>query len=302
MTRLLRTVILAGIAAAFVVAPAAADLSSKLGALSGENARGYLGPLPKALSATLNSSVFQSGKVPKRGVELSLGLHVMGANFSDNDRTFMPTDPTGFQSVTPTAVPTVIGSGDAVAVAGAAGTVLNYPGGFDTRTFTIAAPELTVGSIFGTRAVVRWFSMKLGDSDFGKIELFGIGGQHSISQYFPKLPADLALGVFYQTFKIGDGLLDTKAFHADVTASRTFGTRGFAKLEPYVGLGYDTFKMDVAYTSTTDPADHIAVGMDNQTNAHFTVGAQLLLPGVKLHGEFNAAANTGAAIGISFGR
>ena len=301
MTRLLRIAILAGIAAALVAAPAAADLSSKLGALTGDNARGYLGPLPKALSTTLNSSVFQSGKVPKRGVECTLGLHVMGANFGDKDRTFMPTDPAGFQSVTPTAVPTIIGSGDAVAVGGAAGTVLNYPGGFDTKTFTMAAPELTVGSIFGTRAVVRWFSMKLGDSDFGKIDLFGIGGQHSISQYFPKLPADVAFGLFYQTFKIGDGILDTKAFHADVTASKTLGAKGFVKLEPYVGLGLDTFKMDVSYTSTSDPTDHIGVSMDNQSNAHFTVGARLLFPGVKLHGEFNAAANTGAAIGLSFG-
>ncbi len=302
MQRILRIALLAGVVALAAAAPAFASLSDKLGALTGDNAKGYLGPLPKALSTTLNASVFQSGKVPRAAVELSIGVHVMGASFGDGDRTFVPTDPPGFQSVTPTPVPTIIGGGDAVAVGGQGGTVLNYPGGFDTKSFTIAAPELTVGSILGTRAVVRWFSLKVGDSDFGKIDLFGIGGQHSISQYVPKLPADVALGVFYQTFKIGDGVLDTKAFHMDVTASRTLGATGFLKVEPYVGLGYDTFKMDVAYTSTTDPTDHIAVSMDKQSNAHFTLGAQLLFPGVKLHGEFNAAANTGAAIGISFGR
>jgi hypothetical protein len=298
--RTIRIVVLAGLAAIVFAAPAAADLSSKLGALSGENAKGYLSPLPKALSATLNSSIFQSGKVPKRNIELSLGIHVMGVNLKDEDRTFMPTDPAGFQSVTPTPVPTISGDGNAVPVDGVGGTILNYPGGFDIKSFVIAAPELTVGSIFGTRAVVRWFSVKVGDSDFGKIELFGIGGQHSISQYLPKLPADVAFGVFYQTFKLGDGILDTKALHFDVTASRDFGK--VVKIVPYVGLGYDTFKMDVAYTSTLDPADHIAVGMDNQSNAHLTLGAQLRLPGVALHGEFFAAANTGAAIGLHFGR
>jgi hypothetical protein len=302
MTRLVRILVLALLLASAAAAPAAADLNDKLGALTGDNARGYLGPLPKALSATINSAVFQSGKVPRTGVEFSIGIHVMGASFGDKDRTFTPTDPPGFQSTTPTPVPTIIGGSESVAVPGQGGTALNYPGGLDTKSFTFGAPQLTIGSVFGTRAVVRWISLKLGDSDLGKLQLFGIGGQHSISQYVPGLPADVAVGVFYQTFKIGDGILDTKAFHADVTASRMLGGHGLAKLEPYVGLGFDTFKMDVSYTSTTDPGDHIGISMDNQTNVHFTLGAQLLLPGVKLHGEFNAAANTGAAIGLSFGR
>ncbi|HVP14115.1 MAG TPA: DUF6588 family protein [Terriglobales bacterium] len=300
MKRTIPIVVLVGLAAIVLAAPAAADLSSKLGALSGDNAKGYLSPMPKALSATLNSSIFQSGKVPLKSVELSLGIHVMGVNVKDEDRTFLPTDPAGFQSVTPTRVPTIIGDGTAVPVDGVGGTILNYPGGFDIKSFVVAAPELTVGSIFGTRAVVRWISLTVGDSDFGKVDLFGIGGQHSISQYLPKLPVDLACGLFYQTFKLGDGILDTKALHFDVTASRDFGA--VVKIAPYVGLGYDTFKMDVAYTSTLDPADRIAVSMDNQSNAHLTLGAQLRLPGVALHGEFNAAANTGAAVGLRFGR
>jgi hypothetical protein len=300
MNRILGTLLLAGMVAVVVTVPAVAGLSDKLGALTSDNAKGYLGPLPKALSATLNSAVFQSGKVPKSAIEFSIGVHVMGANFKDADRTFTPTDPPGFQSTTPTPVSTVIGGGQSVAVPGQGGTILNYPGGFDLSTFTIAAPELTIGSVFGTRAVVRWFSAKFGDSDFGKLELFGIGGQHSISQYFGKLPADVAFGLFYQTFKLGDGLLDTKALHVDVTGSKTFG-RGAMNIAPYVGVGYDTYQMDVAYQSTTDPGDHISVSMDKQSNAHFTVGAQATLTVVKLFGEFNAAANTGAAIGLRFG-
>ena len=278
-------------------APARADLSEKLGALTGDNAKGYLGPLPDALSATLNSAIFQSGKVSKAGISFLLGVHVMGVNFKDEDRTFIPTDPPGFQSNSPTPVSTVIGGTQSVPVQGQGGTVLNYPGGLDVKTFTIAAPELTVGSVLGTRAVVRWFSADLGNSDYGKLELFGIGGQHSISQYVPGLPVDIAVGAFYQTFKLGDGLLDTKAFHGDVTASRSFGL-----LQPYVGVGFDTFKMDVSYKSS-DPNNpgEIAISMPDKSNAHFTVGAQASLAIVKLHAEFNAAANTGAAIGLSFG-
>jgi hypothetical protein len=153
----------------------------------------------------------------------------------------------------------------------------------------------------GTQAVVRWIAVDLGDSDLGKIELFGIGGQHSISQYFPGMPVDLAAGLFYQTFKIGDELLDTKAFHADVTGSKSFGA-GMVKLQPYASVGFDTFKMDVSYASSTDPGSKIDVSMDDESGMHFGIGALATLAFVKLHLEFDAGAATGAAMGLSFGK
>lgn len=289
--------VLAAMLALGLTATARADLSEKLGALTGENAKGYLGPLPGALSGTLNSAIFQTGKVPKTGVTFTVGVHVMGVNLKDEDRTFVPVDPPGFTS-SPSGQPvsTITGDSKSVGVTGQGGTQFNYPGGFDQSTFTLAAPELTIGSFMGTRAVVRWFSAEIGKSDYGKLELFGIGGQHSISQYMPSLPVDVAAGVFYQTFKIGDGLLDTKALHLDVTGSKSFGL-----IQPYVAIGYDTFKMDVDYNSTSNPGEHVSVSMDDKNSAHFTVGAQASLAIVKLHAEFNAAANTGAAIGLSFG-
>lgn len=296
-TRIAAILALTGLLALGLSATARAELSEKLGALTGENAKGYLEPLTGALSGTLNSAIFQTGKVPKTGVSFSLGVHVMGVNLKDDDRTFVPVDPPGFTSSPPgQPVSTIIGDTKSTGVTGQGGTQFNYPGGFDQSTFTIAAPELTIGSVMGTRAVVRWFSAEIGDSDYGKLELFGIGAQHSISQYMPSMPIDIAAGFFYQTFKVGDGLLDSKALHLNVTGSKSFGL-----LQPYVGVGYDTFKMDVDYTSTSNPGEHVSVSMDDKNSAHFTVGAQASLAIVKLHAEFNAAANTGAAIGLSFG-
>ena len=59
-------------------APAAAQLTDNLGALTGANAKGYLGPLPKALSGTLNSAIFTSGNVPKAAVNFTVGIKLMG--------------------------------------------------------------------------------------------------------------------------------------------------------------------------------------------------------------------------------
>ncbi|MEK7331491.1 MAG: hypothetical protein AAB113_11895, partial [Candidatus Eisenbacteria bacterium] len=53
VTLALALVVLAGVAP-----PAGAQLSDNLGALTGENTKKYLGPLPDALSGTMNSAIF----------------------------------------------------------------------------------------------------------------------------------------------------------------------------------------------------------------------------------------------------
>ncbi|MEK7823692.1 MAG: DUF6588 family protein [Candidatus Eisenbacteria bacterium] len=294
VTLALALVVLAGVAP-----PAGAQLSDNLGALTGENTKKYLGPLPDALSGTMNSAIFTSGKVPRVGVNFSIGVKVMGVKFDDKDRLYSPTDPPGFTSVAPIEqVPTVIGGTSAVAQSGQGGLTFSYPGGFDITQFSFAAPQLTVGSVMGTRAVVRWFAHDFSADDFiEKISFFGIGAQHSISQYFPGLPLDLAGGVFYQSFKINDDLLDTKAFHVDVTGSKSFGI-----LQPYGAIGYDSFKMDASYEDSNNPGNSIAVDFDRSSHVHLTAGLLANLPVVKIHGEANLAATNGVAVGLSFGK
>jgi hypothetical protein len=279
--------------------PATAQLSENLGALSGDNARKYLGPLPDALSGTMNSAIFTTGKVPKMGLNFSVGVKVMGVKFADEDRLFTPTDPAGFTSVAPIEqAPTVVGGTSAVTQNGQGGATLYYPGGFDIGEFAFAAPQLSIGSLMGTRAVVRWFAMDFASDNFiDKVSFFGVGAQHSLSQYVPMLPVDLALGVFYQSFKINDSLLDTQAFHVDVT-----GSRSFPILQPYAAIGFDSFKMDAAYEDATNPGVNIAVDFDRKTNVHLTAGVLANLAFATLHAEANIAATNGLAVGISFGR
>lgn len=282
-----------------VAPPAGAQLSQNLGALTGENTKKYLGPLPDALSGTMNSAIFTSGNVPKIGINFTVGVKVMGVKFDDKDRLYTPTDPPGFTSVAPIeTVPTVIGGTSAVAQSGQGGSTFYYPGGFDITQFAFAAPQLTIGNVMGTRAVVRWFAHDFSADDFiEKISFFGIGAQHSISQYFPGLPVDLAGGIFYQSFKINDDLLDTKAFHIDVT-----GSKGFGLLQPYAAIGYDSFKMDASYEDSNNPGTNIAVDFDRSSHIHLTAGLLANLPVVKIHGEANLAATNGVAVGVSFGK
>jgi hypothetical protein len=276
--------------------PALAQLDANLGALSGTNAKGYLGPLPKALSGTLNSAIFQTGHVGRFGPHISFGVRLMGVSFDKDERLYTPTDPPGFTGNAPVQAPTVIGDPTAVQQQGQGGATLYHPGGFDVENFALAVPQISIGSVFGTRAVARYIKLDLGESDFGEVEGFGIGAQHSVSQYLPGLPVDIGAGFFYQKFSIRNDLVDTKAMNFNVTASKRFGL-----LEPYVGVGYDTFKMDVFYESASQPGQKIEVNFDDETNGRFTAGVQLALAFVKLSAELNAAAQTGAAVGLSFG-
>jgi hypothetical protein len=296
MTRRIATPLaLAWLALAVAAAPATAQLSENLGTLTGENAEKYLGPLPDALSGTMNSAIFTSGKVPRVGLNFSIGIKVMGVRFSDEDRLFTPTAPSGFA---PVQAPTIVGATSAVSQGGPGGATLYYPGGFDIGEFAFAAPQLSIGSVMGTRAVVRWAAGNFSSDNFiERISVFGIGGQHSISQYLPALPMDLAVGVFYQTFKINDTLLETKAFHMDVT-----GSRSFAILQPYAAIGFDTFKMDAAYEEAGNPSNTIAVDFDRKSNVHLTAGVLANLAFATLHAEANIAATNGVAVGLTFGR
>lgn len=297
MTSILRLA-LPLLALCLLAGSARAQLEANLGALEDDNAEGYLSPLSTALSATLNSSIFNTGYVPRTGFSFHIQANVMGVTFDDEDRTYRPVPPAGFQPSPSDAdieAPTVIGDPVAVAQEGQNGTLLYHPGGFDLEEFTVATPQLEISGVLGSRAIVRWIALELGDADLGELELFGVGLQHSLSQYFVEPPIDLAIGGFFQSFKIGDGLIDSQALQVMLTGSRAFGV-----FEPYLGLGYDSFDMESEYTSD-DGEETISVDFDPESNVHFTAGARLNLQYVQLHGEFNAGAETGVAVGLGLG-
>lgn len=275
--------------------PASAQLDANLGSLEGDNAKGYLTPLSGALAATLNSSIFTTANVGQGVFSGHLQVNVMGVSFDDADRTYRPGDPTGFQSTETVDAPTVIGDTQAVEQSGQNGTVLYHPGGFDLENFTIAAPQLELSGFLGSRALIRWISVDLGDADLGSLELFGLGVQHSISQYLAAPPVDLAVGVFWQSFKIGDGLVDADALQFMAMASKQYSV-----IEPYVGLGFDMFDMQSEYTDDSS-GENVAVDFDPESNVHMTAGARLNLKYVQIHGEFNVAAETGVAVGLALG-
>lgn len=277
-------------------APLLGQITDNLGGLTDQNIGGYLAPLNTGLSGTMNSAIFRTGDVPRIGLHVSVGLTAMAVGYEDGDRRYLPRDPTGFTSLEPTRVPTVIGDPGGVIVEGEDGLAQIYPGGFDLDGFEIAVPEVTIGSFFGTRALIRYVRLDLGDSELGDFRYLGVGGQHSISQWIPILPFDLAAGVFVQGFEIGDKVVTAHATHLDLTASRwlTF-------VQPYVGIGYDSIQIDAKYTDREYPDLSFDATLEKETNAHLTLGVLGRITPVAVFLELNHGAATGVALGLSLG-
>jgi len=291
--RYLSWVLMAG--ALLVPAAVQAQIEANLSTYTGPNAKGYLAPLNEGLSAALQSGMYRSANVPKSGFHIRVEIPVSMLTFKDSDRTFMAQTEEGFFPPSEVEAPTVVGSTQAVYLDGQGGTQAVFPGGLDMNSLGLAAPQLTVGSFKGTQAILRFFAAQFGDEDMGDINFVGVGGRHSISQYFQS-PVDIAASVMWQKLKVGGNLVDASALSFGAQASKAW-----SGLEPYLGISYDTLKTKVEYDYTGTPPSTVKVDLEDVNNVHLTAGVGFNLAFVHLYGEIGSAGRTVYAVGLSLG-
>ena len=283
-----------------VAAPLSAQIEDHLNAYTGKNAEGYLDPLVSAMGTTLNGGLFRSGYIPKSGLNIAIEFPFVGLYFTDEDRTFTGTTEGGFTPETTAEVPTVVGPTGVVVVPGDGGTQFAFPGGFDIGSFALTAPQLRVGSVLGTEAMVRFIAFKIGDSELGDVMLAGFGIRHSLSQYMGPAPVvDIAVSFFWQDFKLGensngDDLSKTKTYSLGAQVSRKLG----GILTPFAGLYYNTYKTDIKYTSEAaeEPVD-VALSFEDDY-VQLTLGLELNLWILNVFAEYNLAERASFAAGF----
>jgi hypothetical protein len=161
------------------------------------------------------------------------------------------------------------------------------------------APQASIGTILGTRAVFRYFpeiSLPVTDitKDIGKFSWFGWGIQHNPGVFFPTpLPLDVSLGFFKQSLKINPsgetGETVTPIFEASTTAygitvSKRLGI-GILNVTPYAGYLRESSKITFSYDFTLDPGtaleqkipiDFLLEG-ENKSRFNFGLSFRLLL-------------------------
>lgn len=256
-----------------------------------DNGKGYLQPLADTFGANLNSGIFHSAKIPFIGINLELSIETATALIKDEQKTFTATTEGLFEPVQTAEVPTIFGKAEPVTLPGTGGTAYAFPGGFNVKRFPVAVPQLTVGSFMGTQAVVRYIKLDTG-ADLGELKILGYGARHSISQYIPLFPVDIAATFFRQNFKLGD-IVEANATY--------FGVQGSLRrsiLELYAGYGYGVSNLDVSYDfDSADGPENIAFSLDSEGSNRLTLGVGFNLFLFNVHADFTMGQSNVFGIG-----
>ena len=273
----------------------AQSIESLLERYTGQNAAGFIEPLVTSFGANINSGWYYEAAIPQEGFHFNVRVNAVATLFKDDQRTFLATTEGVFQPVQTVETSTIIGSPQGARVEGENGTSFTFPGGYDINSFALAVPTITVGSIRGTEASLRYFSTTATE-DIGKIELFGYGIRHNISQYLPLSPVDIAAGFGYTRLDVGD-IVSASGYILQANVGKKF-----AVAHVYGGLAYESSQAEINYTfSLNGQNQQINIDVDGKNKFRFTVGAGLNLFFLHLNIDYNIGNVNVVNGGVSFG-
>lgn len=277
---------------------AQSQLEKTLKQFDANSVQGYIQPLADVFGANMNAGFYHSADLAPTGLHVAFDIVAMGSNVGDDQKSYTVTPPAGY----PQFKTATIFGGDKTVVSFPPDTSLKFsgiaPGLVNTTLFPLATPQLTIGYLYGTSATIRFVTIPSSvTKDLGTITLFGLGAQHSVSQYLPDLPVDLAGGLFYTRFSVGD-YIKFNSFAIGAQASKKFSV-----LAVYGGLQYENSSMNLQYISDSPnaPNSQVDITLDGANKFRFTVGAGLDLMAVHLFADANFGSITNFSAGIGFG-
>ena len=220
--------------------------------------------------------------------------------------------------------PTIIGSEDDALTFAVATSPFTFgkPGGGDT-TITLApfsdtipgvtglldglpalplfAPQLTLGTIYGTNVTLRWLPEVETTEEIGSVKFFGFGVQHNPGVWLGStLPVDLSVGYFMQTLEVGT-LFKAQSQALGLNASKTFGWR-FLNVTPYGGVQFESSSFDFAYDLMVDGEEiPIEFSLDGENKYRATAGLSLRLLALNINADYNIGKYNSYSLGVMVG-
>ncbi len=273
-------------------------LETTLKQFSGTAVSGYLQPAADLFGADLMAGQHHSAAIPATGFTIAFDIVGIIAPIGTDEKEYIAKTPEGFTPATFTTA-TIFGD-EGTTVFNSSFPALSYRGkdGFITSpVMLLAVPQVRIGSVLGTEAMVRFLALpKIGNEQIPESRLVGAGLRHSISQYLPMIPLDLAVAGFYTTFKTGD-IIDVQGYSFGVHASKSL-----ALVTVYGGLGYESTTMKVSYNSTDPnfPGQLVDVSLDGANTFRLTAGAGLSLGIFRVFADVNAGKVINLSGGIGF--
>lgn len=332
------------------ISTSAQELESLL--LAGDDAskltEGYVNPLMKGLMYSMNGGWYTTGKTHKKfGFDLTINANasfVPDAGktfvFSPNDYTFLTTanGETTLQTVMSenddnTQINIRIPVGDGTYKVGS----FEMPGGIaeDLPASAVPTPmvQLGFGLPFKTDIKLRLVPTLKFDDDKVSTNLFGLGLQHDLTQYFgklEKLPLNVSVLAAFTNMKVAYAIEDESSndnvsvsngeaeFKMNTWTVQAIGSLDFKFISLYGALGYNNgsssvkMKGDYALSYTIEDSNGNPIGSQSETvsdpvNLDFdangmraTIGARLNLAFFKIFSDYTFQEYNTWSAGIAF--
>jgi Family of unknown function (DUF6588) len=278
----------------FVLKPAFPQVADRLSFLNENSVKAYAKPLATTLGVAVNAGTYHSASISKF-FGFSVSAEGMWIIVPKDQQTFVPDLPAGYQTG-PTA--TIFGNKGG-AYAGPNGYII-YPPGINETNIPVIFPQVSA-STMGTELMVRYLpSLDLGETS---LTFFGAGLSHSISQYIPLCPVDIAIQGLYTRFNVKD-IFGVNNFAFNVHVSKSFMV-----VTPYIGLQYEKTSMNINYTIKGDPNSgdpmlqqdrNIDVSVDGANSFRTTVGATIKLASVGVNLDYSFSSQSVLTAGVIF--
>jgi hypothetical protein len=274
----------------------AQSIDQRLQSFASEYAKGYVQPLVDAVGANLNSGLYQSADTESE-LDIYAGVKVIGTFITSDMQTFNASSPYNGQ-VSSTA--TILG-GNGADIPGAITPPSKYLNGAaafgNVKLVPLFVPQASVGNFMGTQLMIRYLPAQ-NVSDVGQVSFWGVGVQHSLSQYIPMIPFCLAAQVAYQNLTVGDNF-DASALSIGVQASKKI-----LILTLYGGVAYERCGMTLSYTYTqpgTSQTQKLSLDFTGENTVRATVGASINVLLFKINADYSLGKIPVGSVGIGIG-
>lgn len=159
----------------------------------------------------------------------------------------------------------------------------------DPGIFPLIAPQLSIGTLYGTQATLRYIPKTRFVDELGKVEYIAAGLQHNPLVWFSNpMPVDFSAAFFYQQINI-ENTAKIKSTAFGINVSKTIG--GFiAGFTPYAGFMYEESKMNIDYEYIIDPSlppIEFKFDIEGANKTRFILGFSVTLVGLNIYADYN---------------
>lgn len=168
-----------------------------------------------------------------------------------------------------------------------------------------AAPQLKVGTFYGTQAIIRFIPSTRITEQVGNLSFFGFGLQHNPNVWFNyEMPVDVSAGFLVQNISVGS-IIDVNTLSYGVNVAKTFSF-GWFGVTPIAGFLLESSNIKITYSQTinTDAGQenvNVNFDLDGINKSRFLTGFKIHLAVIDITGEYNFGKINSFTGGISFG-